>query len=92
MLHLHKLGFMQVHLIINGPIKFINLTFSRSTRIVEVKSVDDIPRLNERDPPVAGHHVSDALGRRERSVLPLEDRVLNRLVLTHRTTLKANKR
>ena len=53
-----------------------------------MKSVDDVPRLNERDPPVAGHHVRDALWGGKRSILPFEDRVLHRLVLTHRTTLK----
>lgn len=53
-----------------------------------MKSVDDVAWLNERDPPVAGHHVCDALGRRERSILPFEDGVLHWLILTHRTTLK----
>ena len=53
--------------------------------------MDDVSRVNERDAAIAGHHVGDPLMRRERGVLPLEDRVLRGLVLPHRAALDGKK-
>ena len=60
-----------------------DLTFSCSSRVVKVKSVDNVSRLNKRDTSIASHHVCDAMRRREWSILPLEDWILHGLILTH---------
>ena len=85
----HSIRTMYIDQLKTPSCYIVALTFSCSSRVVKVKTVDDVSWLNEGYPPTAGHHVCDALRGRERSILTLEDRVrLHGLVLTHRTTLK----